>query len=222
MLSSTGEADRRAAARRMDKAGHRICIVFTDITRATPERSSDSLASGVFGRRSQVFRSRCSTARHSSRRIRARSLEQLLTPAVVRDYRVLNHEPENPSRWSSSGNDSRRNARSAQSPLGRGRCSDHHRFHRTPFLRRLQRRTQRHHAGRGRTGDRHEQSWRQTNCRSRRPRSASLRAIQSGRKCATSPCAPGPSFLLNVCLERATADYRCVCRRPARGPQGRL
>jgi nickel-dependent lactate racemase len=77
------------------KPGDRICIVFTDITRATP---NDRLIPWLLEYLSAVPPSQITllnglgTHRPNTRP----ELEQLLTPKVVRSYRVLNHEPENP------------------------------------------------------------------------------------------------------------------------------
>jgi len=77
--------------------GERICIVFTDITRATPnERIIPWLLSylrtcGV--RPEQVI---LLNALGTHRPNTKEELTALLTAAVVRDYRVLNHEPDNP------------------------------------------------------------------------------------------------------------------------------
>jgi len=76
------------------KPGSRVCIVFTDITRATP---NDRLIPWLLACLADVPRENITllnalgTHRPNSRA----ELEQLLTPAVVRDYRVLNHEAEN-------------------------------------------------------------------------------------------------------------------------------
>ncbi len=76
----------------------RICILFTDITRATPndrlipwllEYLSDN---GV--RREQILLlNQLGTHRPNTRA----ELEQMLTPEVLRNYEVRNHEPENPA-----------------------------------------------------------------------------------------------------------------------------
>ncbi|MFM8359804.1 MAG: nickel-dependent lactate racemase, partial [Verrucomicrobiota bacterium] len=78
------------------RPGARICILFTDITRATP---NDRLipwllthleSEGV--RREQItLLNQLGTHRPNTRA----ELEKMLTPAVVANYRVLNHEPEN-------------------------------------------------------------------------------------------------------------------------------
>jgi nickel-dependent lactate racemase len=78
------------------KPGSRVCIVFTDITRATPNERLmlwvlDYLA-GV-PREDVTLLNAVGTHRPNTRA----ELEQMLTPAVVQNYRVLNHEGENSS-----------------------------------------------------------------------------------------------------------------------------
>jgi nickel-dependent lactate racemase len=74
----------------------KVCISFTDITRATP---NDRLIPWLLQHLAHVPRenitllNQLGTHRPNSRT----ELEQMLTPEVVRDYRVLNHEPENPA-----------------------------------------------------------------------------------------------------------------------------
>jgi len=79
-------------------AEKRICIVFTDITRATPNERIIPWLLAYLGR--------CGVSREQitllnavgTHRVNTREeLEKMLTPDVVRDYRVLNHEPENPA-----------------------------------------------------------------------------------------------------------------------------
>src|SRR5216117_1104295 len=77
------------------KPRDRICILFTDITRATPNERIipwllDALAD--VPRENITLLNQLGTHRGNTRA----ELERMLTPAVVRDYRVLNHEPENP------------------------------------------------------------------------------------------------------------------------------
>ena len=78
------------------KPGDRVCIGFTDITRATP---NDRLIPWLleylaFVPREQItLLNSLGTHRPNTRA----ELEKLLSPAVVRDYRVINHEPENPA-----------------------------------------------------------------------------------------------------------------------------
>jgi lactate racemase len=77
------------------KGGDKICIAFTDLTRATP---NDRLIPWLleylsFVPREQItLLNQLGTHRPNTRQ----ELERLLTPEVVRNYRVLNHEPENP------------------------------------------------------------------------------------------------------------------------------
>lgn len=78
------------------KPGNRVCILFTDITRATP---NDRLIPWLLEYLADVPReditllNELGTHRPNTRA----ELEQMLTAAVVRDYRVVNHEPENPA-----------------------------------------------------------------------------------------------------------------------------
>jgi lactate racemase len=78
------------------KPGDRVCIGFTDITRATPnERIIPWLLEYLsFVPREQItLLNALGTHRHNTRA----ELEKLLTAEVVRDYRVINHEPEDPA-----------------------------------------------------------------------------------------------------------------------------
>jgi nickel-dependent lactate racemase len=73
---------------------NRVCISFSDITRPTPnERLIPWLLDYLdFVPRERItLLNQLGTHRPNTRA----ELEQLLTPKVVRDYRVLNHEPEN-------------------------------------------------------------------------------------------------------------------------------
>lgn len=76
------------------RPGDRVCIVFTDITRATPNHR---LIPWLLDHLSHIPREQITllnslgTHRPNTRE----ELERLLTPEVVRDYRVVNHEPEN-------------------------------------------------------------------------------------------------------------------------------
>ena len=82
--------------RELIKPTDRVCIGFTDITRATPnERLIPWLLEHLaFVPREQItLLNALGTHRPNTRA----ELEKMLTPAVVRDYRVLNHEPENPA-----------------------------------------------------------------------------------------------------------------------------
>lgn len=74
----------------------RVCIVFTDITRATPnERIIPWLLEHLayLPRENITLLNSLGTHRPNTRA----ELEKMLTPAVVANYRVLNHEPENPA-----------------------------------------------------------------------------------------------------------------------------
>src|ERR1022692_5070423 len=76
------------------KPTSRVCIVFTDITRATPnERLIPWLLGCLPGvpRENITLLIALGTHRPNTRA----ELEQMLTPAVIQNYRVLNHEPEN-------------------------------------------------------------------------------------------------------------------------------
>ena len=78
------------------KPGDKVCISFTDITRATP---NDRLIPWLLQHLSHVPRENITLLNQlGTHRPNTRAeLEKLLTPEVVRDYRVLNHEPENPA-----------------------------------------------------------------------------------------------------------------------------
>src|SRR5213075_1119996 len=77
-------------------ASDRVCIAFTDLTRATPnERIIPWLLESMHGlvpRENITLLNQLGTHRPNSRA----ELETMLTPKVVANYRVLNHEPENP------------------------------------------------------------------------------------------------------------------------------
>ena len=80
--------------RELIKPGHRICIVFTDLTRATPnERIIPWLLEHLAAvpRENITLLNSLGTHRPNTRE----ELEKMLTPEVVANYRVLNHEPEN-------------------------------------------------------------------------------------------------------------------------------
>ena len=72
----------------------KICIAFTDITRATPnDRIIPWLLEHLGGPNDNItLLNQLGTHRPNTRE----DLETLLTPEVVANYRVLNHEPENP------------------------------------------------------------------------------------------------------------------------------
>ena len=74
----------------------RVCISFTDLTRATPnERIIPWLLEylSAVPRENITLVNQLGTHRPNTRA----ELEKMLTPEVVRDYRVLNHEPESPA-----------------------------------------------------------------------------------------------------------------------------
>jgi lactate racemase len=72
----------------------KICILFTDITRATP---NDRIIPWLLEHLSHVPRENITLLNQlGTHRPNTRAeLEKMLTPAVVANYRVLNHEPEN-------------------------------------------------------------------------------------------------------------------------------
>lgn len=74
--------------------GDKVCISFTDITRATP---NDRLIPWLLQHLSHVPRENITLLNQlgTHRPNTQAELEKMLTPEVVRDYRVLNHEPEN-------------------------------------------------------------------------------------------------------------------------------
>ena len=73
----------------------KVCILFTDITRATPnDRIIPWLLEhleGLVPRENITLLNQLGTHRPNTRA----ELEKMLTPAVVANYQVLNHEPEN-------------------------------------------------------------------------------------------------------------------------------
>ncbi len=78
------------------KPDAKICIAFTDITRATPNDRIipwllEHLESGGVRRQQITLLNQLGTHRPNTRA----ELEKLLTPEVVANYRVVNHEPEN-------------------------------------------------------------------------------------------------------------------------------
>ncbi|MBI1176685.1 nickel-dependent lactate racemase [bacterium] len=80
--------------RELIKPSDRLCILFTDITRATPnERLIPWLLDHLqdHPRENITLLNQLGTHRPNTRA----ELEQMLTSGVVRDYRVVNHEPEN-------------------------------------------------------------------------------------------------------------------------------
>ncbi len=82
--------------RELIKSTDKICIAFTDITRATPnERIIPWLLEYLAGfpRENITLLNQLGTHRPNTKA----ELEELLTPEVVAHYRVINHEPENPA-----------------------------------------------------------------------------------------------------------------------------
>lgn len=76
------------------KPNDKICIAFTDLTRATPnERIIPWLLEHLadIPREQITLLNQLGTHRPNTQA----ELEKLLTPEVVRNYRVINHEPEN-------------------------------------------------------------------------------------------------------------------------------
>src|SRR6266540_1165444 len=82
--------------RELVKPADRVCIAFTDLTRATPnERIIPWLLehiAGVAPHENITLLNQLGTHRPNT----LAELEKMLTPQVVANYRVLNHEPENP------------------------------------------------------------------------------------------------------------------------------
>ncbi len=82
--------------RELLRATHRVCIAFTDLTRATPnERIIPWLLEfldGLVPRENITLLNQLGTHRPNTRA----ELETMLTPQVMANYRVLNHESDNP------------------------------------------------------------------------------------------------------------------------------
>ena len=81
--------------REIIRPGDKVCISFTDITRATP---NDRLIPWLLQHLAHVPRENITLLNQlgTHRPNTSAELEKMLTPEVLRDYRVLNHEPENP------------------------------------------------------------------------------------------------------------------------------
>lgn len=77
------------------KPDDRVCILFTDITRATP---NERLIPWLLEYLKDVPRGQITLLNQlgTHRPNTTAELERMLTPDVVRNYRVVNHEPENP------------------------------------------------------------------------------------------------------------------------------
>src|SRR5689334_10396686 len=84
----------RPPLRSQIKPGDKVCISFTDITRATP---NDRLIPWLLEHLAHVPRENITLLNQlgTHRPNTQAELEKMLTPEVVRNYRVLNHEPEN-------------------------------------------------------------------------------------------------------------------------------
>src|SRR5688572_27063692 len=80
----------------------KICILFTDITRATP---NDRIIPWLLEHLSHIPRENITLLNQlgTHRPNTQAELEKMLTPEVVRDYRVINHEPENPAEMKQFG-----------------------------------------------------------------------------------------------------------------------
>ena len=84
---------------------NKICIAFTDLTRATPNERIipwllDYLETNcAVARENITLLNQLGTHRPNTQA----ELERMLTPEVVRDYRVINHEPENPAEMKQFG-----------------------------------------------------------------------------------------------------------------------
>jgi lactate racemase len=94
VIAALNEPTAAPPLREWIKPGDRICIAFTDLTRATPNhRLIPWILEHLSGvpRQNITLLNQLGTHRPNTRA----ELETLLTPEVVRDYRVLNHEPEN-------------------------------------------------------------------------------------------------------------------------------
>ena len=86
------------------KPNQRVCILFTDITRATPNHKIIpwllAYLDGVVPRENITLLNQLGTHRPNTKA----ELEKMLTPDVVAKYRVLNHEPEDKSACVQLGN----------------------------------------------------------------------------------------------------------------------
>src|SRR4051812_14695463 len=95
-----GALDRPLGAPRLRdwlKPGARVCILFTDITRATPNHRLipwllEYLHATGAAREQITLLNQLGTHRPNT----PEELDDLLTPEVARNYQVRNHEPENP------------------------------------------------------------------------------------------------------------------------------
>ena len=96
VLSALDNPTASRPLRELIKPADKVCITFTDITRATP---NDRLIPWLLDylkfipRGNITLLNQLGTHRPNTRA----ELEKMLTPAVVENYRVLNHEAENPA-----------------------------------------------------------------------------------------------------------------------------
>lgn len=96
LLRSLDQPIATRALRDWIKPADRVCIAFTDLTRATPNHRIIPwlLEYLSFVPREQItLLNQLGTHRPNT----TAELEKLLTPEVVRNFRVINHEPENPA-----------------------------------------------------------------------------------------------------------------------------
>lgn len=96
VLAALNRPHGRPPLRELARGAKRVCVAFTDATRATP---NERLIPWILEELADVPRDRITlldqlgSHRPSTREER----ERLLTAAVVRDYRVADHEPRNPA-----------------------------------------------------------------------------------------------------------------------------
>ena len=96
VLAALDNPVRAKSLREWIRPADNICIAFTDITRATPnDRIIPWLLEylSFHPRENITLLNQLGTHRPNTED----ELEKMLTPEVVRNYRVLNHEPENPA-----------------------------------------------------------------------------------------------------------------------------
>ena len=96
VLAALDNPVRAKSLREWIRPADKICIAFTDITRATPnDRIIPWLLEylSFHPRENITLLNQLGTHRPNTED----ELEKMLTPEVVRNYRVLNHEPENPA-----------------------------------------------------------------------------------------------------------------------------
>ncbi len=95
VFEALGKPIRTRPLREIIRSGDRVCIVFTDITRATPnERLIPWLLEYLAQAPAHEVTLLNGLGTH--RPNTAAELERMLTPEVTQRYHILNHEPENP------------------------------------------------------------------------------------------------------------------------------